>query len=75
MANVAPMISQRFLFLSSPDNSFSSVTFDHLHGHEGQDLHQVIPGKERGSKCTTHDPIITGWWLTYPPEKYESQLG
>jgi len=23
----------------------------------------------------TVDPTITGWWLTYPSEKYENQLG
>jgi hypothetical protein len=22
-----------------------------------------------------HKAIYTGWWLTYPSEKYESQLG
>ena len=26
-------------------------------------------------KNARQDPIISGWWYTYPSEKYESQLG
>ena len=25
--------------------------------------------------CVVNKPFIAGWWLTYPSEKYESQMG
>jgi hypothetical protein len=36
---------------------------------------QVIPKVDDASLLQTRSDTISGWWYTYPSEKYESQLG
>ena len=51
---------------------FINHAFQHQKKHPGW---RSVQGNGASAKSKAIEICITGWWLTYPSEKYESQLG
>ena len=73
---MAAMVSVRMAAISGFEKYHGN--FDHFpagmrHGQPGTD--GIFCAPSLVVSMISHLFSVSGWWLTYPPEKYESQIG
>ena len=71
---VATFISDK-VWLQTRNQAAHVDWFYHPQWHVSSDYYRVLDLKKTWAFHQKVDPLLTGWWHTYPSEKYESQLG